>query len=136
MGAADLAQAELGVLAAGAVRAVVTAQHALDEEARLRSEEYLAAPPGSLALPPLWYSFESVSLELAVSAVVGRTSTEPGAQAGAEPALWCRTVNPTTVGLYGYQAAAGMTVRFTIGPARVIPAVPAPLPSTGTEPTS
>ncbi len=122
MTVAELAQAELGELAAGAVRAIVAAQEALDEEARRRAEVYLEAPAGSLALPPLWYAFESVVLELQVSAAVGRGIAADG---GPAPVLMCRTANPTTVALYGYQAAAGMTVRLAVTPSGVIPAKPA-----------
>ena len=118
---AELEQAELGELAAGAVRAIVAAQQSLDEEARRRAEIYLEAPAGSLALPPLWYGFESVVLELQVSAAVA--GPRPGSDRDL-PRLLCRTANPTTVALYGYQAAAGLTVRFAVTPNGPIPAKP------------
>ena len=119
---ADLEQVELGELAAGAVRAIVAAQESLDEEARRRAEIYLEAPAGTLALPPLWYGFESVVLELQVSAAV---VARPGRDGSAGPHLLCRTANPTTVALYGYQAAAGLTVRFAVTPNGAIPTKPA-----------
>jgi hypothetical protein len=116
MSIADVQQAELGTLVAGAVEAVVRAQASLDEQARQRTEEYLEAPAGSLALPPLWYAFQSVSIEIQLSAAVREVATGTS--------LVCRTVNPATVGLYGYEAASGMTVRVVIAPNGAIPATP------------
>src|SRR3954454_15876753 len=130
MGLADAQQTELGTLVSGAVRAVVDAQAILDEEARRRTEVYLEAPAGALALPPLWYSFQSVVLELELSAAVSTTAAPQSSGAGATQLL-CRTVNPTTVGLYGYQAASGMTVRVVIAPQGVAPAKP--VDATGSE---
>jgi hypothetical protein len=120
MSIADVQQAELGTLVAGAVEAVVRAQAGLDEQARRRTEEYLEAPAGSLALPPLWYAFQSVSIEIQLSATVRQAAAGDGGGAS----LVCRTVNPATVGLYGYEAASGMTVRVVIAPNGAIPAKP------------
>src|SRR5947208_14373207 len=106
-------QAELGVLLAGAVQGVVSAQDALDEHARRRGEDYLAGPPGSLVLPPLWYAFDSVSIDIELSSEVVATAT--GSR------LVCRTLNPTTVGLFGYSAATGTRVRLTLSPQRLTP---------------
>lgn len=126
----ELDQAELGALAAGAVRAVVSAQHVLDDDASRRAAAYVEAPAGTLALPPLWYTFQAVEVEIQVSAAVGHVVPERGDPAlPVLPVLLCRTVNPATVGLYGYAAAAGMTVRFTVapyGPLPVVPAAPEP----------
>jgi hypothetical protein len=123
MGLADIQQAELGTLVAGAVRAVVEAQATLDEEARQRTEMYLEAPAGSLVLPPLWYAFQSVVLELELSAAVHSVAADQP-HAGGASQLLCRTVNPTTVGLFGYEAASGMTVRVVIAPRGIVPAKP------------
>jgi hypothetical protein len=116
-------QTELGALLAGAVSAVARAQDVLDEHAQTRVAEYQAAPPGSLALPPLWYAFDSVSIDIELSAEVVR-----GAQPDATTSLLCRTLNPITVGVYGYSAAAGTRIHLTLAPQRVVPtpAVPSP----------
>ena len=113
-------QAELGVLLAGAVRAVAEAQDVLDEHARERAAAYLAAPPGSLALPPLWYAFDSVSVDLELSSEAVRTGST------GQTRLLCRTLNPLTVGLYGYAAAVGTRVRVSLAPQRL---APAPVPA-------
>jgi hypothetical protein len=112
-------QAELGVLLAGAVRAVVDAQDVLDEHARQNAASYLAAPPGSLVMPPLWYAFDSVSVDIQLSSeVVRRAAT---ADRAAETHLLCRTLNPVTAGLFGYSASTGTRVRVALAPQRFIP---------------
>jgi hypothetical protein len=114
-------QAELGALLAGAVAAVARAQDVLDEHAQVRVAAYEASPPGSLALPPLWYAFDSVSIDIELSAEVVR-----GPQPDATTSLVCRTLNPVTVGIYGYSASAGTRVHLTLAPQRVVPNGPAP----------
>lgn len=116
-GPAGSQQAELGALLAGTVRAVADAQDVLDDRARQRAEEYRAAPPGTLALPPLWYAFQDVSIDIQLSAEVVNTSP-------AQTQLVCRTLNPLTVGLFGYSASAGTRVRVTLSPQRVAPVRP------------
>jgi hypothetical protein len=115
-------QAELGLLLAGAVRGVVAAQDVLDTSARERAEGYLAAPAGTLALPPLWFAFDAVSLEIEVSSEVTRT-------AAGQTRLLCRTVNPVTVGLYGYTASTGTRVRVSLVPQRFTPSEVTPSPT-------
>jgi len=114
-------QAELGALLAGAVAAVARAQDVLDQHAQARVAEYQASPPGSLAVPPLWYAFDSVSIDIELSAEVVR-----GAGPGASTSLICRTLNPVTVGVYGYSASAGTKIHLTLAPQRVDPKSPAP----------
>lgn len=111
-------QAELGVLLAGAVRAVVSAQDVLDDHARQRAEAYQAAPAGSSALPPLWYAFDAVSVDLELSSEVVHASASGG---GGDARLLCRTVNPLTVGLYGYSASTGTRIHVSLSPQRFVP---------------
>ena len=65
-------QADLGTLLAGTVHAVVEAQDVLDEHARAQAAAFAAAPPGSLALPPLWFAFNDVSIVVEMSSEVVR----------------------------------------------------------------
>lgn len=122
-------QAELGALLVGAVDAVVGAQDALDAHARRRAAEYAASEPGSLALPPLWYTFDAVGIELELSSEVVRTRSAP--DAAPVTRLLCRTVNPVTAGVFGYTAATGTRVRLTLVPQRMVagPASPSPSPT-------
>jgi hypothetical protein len=113
---AETDQIELAELVAGAVRALVDAQAALDEQARGRAEEYLHTPAGTLALPPVWYSFRDVAFELEMSASVRRH--DEGSR------LFCRTLNPVGVGLFGYQASSGMRVRMVLSRNGFIPVKP------------
>jgi hypothetical protein len=114
-------QAELGLLLAGAVQAVVEAQDALDEHARERAVAFAAEGPGSLALPPLWFAFETVSIDLELSSEVVRTPPPAGIGPRATQLL-CRTLNPVTAGLFGYAAATGTRVRVALSPQRLVPA--------------
>ena len=124
-------QTELGALLAGTVTAVVEAQDVLDAHARERAAEYAAAEPGSLALPPLWYAFDEASIDLELSTEAVRVTPTEGGPVRTH--LLCRTVNPVTVGVYGYRSAAGTRVRLTLTPQRV---VPAPLPTSEEGPPS
>jgi hypothetical protein len=100
---------EFGELLSSTVGAVARAQRELDDQTLERSREYEAAPEGSLAVPPLWFTFNQVALELEMSATVA------GGQSGGGRLL-CRTADPTMVGLYGYEASAGIRVRLLMGP--------------------
>jgi len=117
-------QAELGALLAGAVQAVIQAQHVLDEDARERTAAFSAAPPGTLALPPLWFAIDTVSLDVELSSQVVQSQTP----SGVDTTFLCRTVNPVTVGLFGYTASTGMRVSLTLAPQRMSVAPP-PAPS-------
>ncbi|HET7725245.1 MAG TPA: hypothetical protein VFK68_11445 [Propionibacteriaceae bacterium] len=117
-------QSELGALLAGTVRAVVDAQDVLDDHARQLAAEYAAAEPGTLALPPLWYAFDAVGIDIDLSTEVVRVSAGPGQ--APQTQLVCRTLNPVTAGVFGYSAATGTHVHVTLTPQRV---APVPLPS-------
>jgi len=120
MAAADPAgqQAELGELLVGAVRAVVEAQDVLDDLARTEARAFADEPVGSLALPPLWFAFDAVSIEIQMSSEIVRRA---GTDGSAASRLVCRTVNPFTAGVYGYSAATGTRVRVELAPLRVTP---------------
>lgn len=109
-------QAELGSLLAGAVRAVVEAQDILDAHASDRAAAFAAAPRGTLAVPPLWFAFDSVAIDIELSAEVTHIAGPDGDPAAVR--LLCRTLNPVTAGLFGYSAATGTRVRIELAPQR------------------
>lgn len=111
-------QADLGSLLAGAVRAVVEAQDVLDEHARDQAAVFASQPAGSLALPPLWFAFDSVAIDIELSSEVVRT---PAAHGPDPVRLVCRMLNPVTAGLFGYSAATGTRVRVELVPQRYLP---------------
>jgi hypothetical protein len=101
---------EFGDLLAATVGAVARAQEALDQSTEARARAYRQAPDGELAVPPLWFAFDRVALELEMSATAAGRATGGGGQ------LFCRIADPTMVGLYGHQASAGVRVRLLMGP--------------------
>ena len=123
-------RSELGALLAGTVRAVVDAQDVLDDHARQLASEYAAAEPGTLALPPLWYAFDSVGIDIDLSTEVVRTVLVPGG--APQTQLVCRTLNPVTAGVFGYSASTGTHIHVTVTPQRVVPTA---LPASEEEPT-
>lgn len=117
-------RSELGALLAGTVRAVVDAQDVLDDHARQLASAYAAAEPGTLALPPLWYAFDSVGIDIDLSTEVVRSVVVPGE--APQTQLLVRTLNPVTAGVFGYSASTGTHVHVTLTPQRVMPtALPA-----------
>jgi len=90
-------RSELGALLAGTVRAVVDAQDVLDDHARQLAQEYAAAEPGTLVLPPLWYAFDSVGIDIDLSTEVVRTVVTAGE--APQTQLLVRTLNPVTAGV-------------------------------------
>lgn len=111
---------ELGQLLANTIGSVVQAQERLDAYTLARKEAYKAAEAGSLALPPLWYLFNRVDVEMELSASVAQAPL-PGESRKTAPHLFCRTLEPTMVSLYGYQASAGLRVRVQMVPQGVVP---------------
>jgi hypothetical protein len=112
---------ELGQLLSSTVESVVAAQHKLDEFTLARAREREAAAPGELALPPLWYTFRRVAIEIEMAASVTRSSSPNG---GARTELRCRPLDPAAVSLYGYQASSGLRVRVELAPhgyAEIVP---------------
>ena len=111
-------QASLGAVLAEAVAGVVQAQRRLDEDAVNRATQYVETPQGELTLPPLWYTFSEVKLELEMAAALTRTSARTGATPEQEGSVRfdCRLLNPAAVSLFGYAAASGFKVSLTLAP--------------------
>lgn len=112
---------ELGNLLANTVAGVVSAQERLDTYTEQRRRAYEAAEPGQFALPPVWYLFRRVSLEMELSASVAKIALSKTTNDNGQPHLVCRTLDPTMVSLYGYQASSGMRVRVEIEPQGFVP---------------
>jgi hypothetical protein len=110
---------ELGNLLANTIGSVVDAQEKLDAYTERRRQAYESAPQGTMVLPPLWYVFNSVSVEIELSAAVAKVSSAP--QGTSVPHLMCRTVNPTTVGLFGRESATVLKIRVDVGPEGYLP---------------
>lgn len=101
---------ELGDLLASAVDDLLRAQSRLDDSALAQRERLVTAPSGTLSLPPLWYTFRNVVLDLELSAAV----KEP--QAADRAKLLCGIPSLASVALYGREAAVSMHVRLTLAP--------------------
>lgn len=120
-------QAPLGVLLAEAVAGVVQAQRVLDEDAQARVKSYFDAPQGETVLPPLWFTFGEVKLELELASAVAQVQAgSTGGRAGVQ--LMGRLLNPATVSLFGYAAASGLRVSLTLAPREMPQIRPAPSP--------
>ena len=114
---------ELGSLLASSIGAVVEAQQRMDEYTLRRKQEFEKTPEGNLALPPLWYVFDKVSVEMELSTSIRSSQSRLGASSDerVQSLLYCQTLNPTMVSLYGYQASAGLKVRMQLGPRGNLP---------------
>lgn len=115
--ASSSAATEMGALLTGAVSAVVEAQVALDEDSLRRTTDWLDSEAGTVVPPPMWWSLSSVALELQTSVTVRRTQT-------GQSRLACRTLDPRSVSLYGYEASSGLRMRLLVerqGPVRPRP---------------
>ena len=113
--------AELGNLLANTIAGVVSAQEKLDRYTEQRQQAYQNTEPGQFALPPIWYLFKNVSLEMELSANVATVALSDNPNEEGQPHLICRTLDPTMVSLYGYQAASGMRVRVEMEPQGFVP---------------
>lgn len=113
---------DLSDLLVGAVDAVIESQEKLDAYNKRRQEEFDETPEGELAIPPLWFSVTNVAIELELSASVTqeRIVDEQGGER-IQTRLACKTLNPLAVGLFGYQASAGLRVRMQLAPGGVAP---------------
>lgn len=128
-------QSSLAALLAEAVDGVVQAQRRLDQDAQERVTRYVATPQGGVALPPLWFGFSEVTLQLELAASVTHITTASIPEANGETPrsgvrLDCRLVNPAAVSLFGYRAASGFKVSLTLAPQdaaglRPVPPTPA-----------
>lgn len=110
---------ELGRLLASTVTSVLTTQDLMDRHAAERVRAYETADLGTLSLPPLWYSFTDVGIEVSLATQV-RQETDP-LSGREETRLYSQLLDPTTVGLYGYQAASSLTVRIRMAPQGLVP---------------
>ena len=110
---------ELGQLLSTTIHAVVDAQEQLDQYTEMRRRAYESAAQGSLAIPPIWYTFNNVAIEMELSSSIAEVEdVNTGLKA---PHIVSRTLNPTSVGLYGYQASAGLRVSIHMAPHGFVP---------------
>ena len=122
-------QASFAALLIETVDGVVQAQRRLDTDALARTTQFISTPQGEIALPPLWYTFSLVNLQLELTASVTRITPVSTAQPDAEAKrgsvrLDCRLVNPAAVSLFGYTAASGFKVSLTLAPQQASPLMP------------
>ena len=108
---------ELGELLASTVVSVAEAQEGLDRHASARLDAMERGDADAPRVPPLWYTFTDVSLEVALSASVQRATANAPAQ------LMSRPVDPRQVSLYGYQASSSLVVRVRLAPRGAMPDV-------------
>ena len=108
---------ELGELLASTVVSVAEAQEGLDRHASARLDAMERGDADAPRVPPLWYTFTDVSLEVALSASVQRATATAPAQ------LMSRPVDPRNVSLYGYQASSSLVVRVRLAPRGAMPDV-------------
>lgn len=108
---------ELGELLARTVVSVAEAQEHLDRHATARLDALERDEPDAPRVPPLWYTFTEVSVEVALSMTVQHAS------ASTPTRLLSRPVDPRQVSLYGYQAASSLVVRLQLSPRSAPPDV-------------
>ena len=108
---------ELGELLASTEVSVAEAQEGLDRHASARLDAMERGDADAPRVPPLWYTFTDVSLEVALSASVRRATASAPAQ------LMSRPVDPRQVSLYGYQASSSLVVRVRLAPRGTMPDV-------------
>lgn len=110
---------ELGQLLSTTIASIVQAQAQLDLYTESRRLAYESAPEGSLAVPPIWYTFKNVALEMELSTTIAEVENINTGEK--TPHLLSRTLNPTSVGLYGYQASSGLRVQIHLVPHGFVP---------------
>jgi hypothetical protein len=110
---------ELGQLLTSTIASVVQAQEKMDQYTEQRRLAFESAPEGSLVLPPLWYVFSDVAIEMELSASVAEVNNPESGET--EPHIVSSMLNATNVGLYGYQAASGLKVRLQLSPQGFVP---------------
>lgn len=108
-------QVELGELLANTIGAVVQAQEELDAYSSRRQQAFENTAEGELVLPPLWYTFSAVDIELELAATVAKLEDTGSAR------MLTRTLDPTSVGLHGYAASSGLRVRVRVEPKGFMP---------------
>lgn len=109
-----LAEIPLSQLLGGIVDGLLSAQERLDRHAAGTATTFLQTPAGTLEMPPLWYTFRDIRIDLEMSASVAAVpSLEP--QAARDVSFLCRLVNPASVSLFGYEASAALRISMTLG---------------------
>lgn len=111
---------ELGELLASTVVSVARAQQELDRYATALLDASERGDADAPRVPPLWYTFTDVALEVALSASVQRATASTALQ------LMSRPVDPHQVSLYGYQASSSLVVRLHLAPRSGMPDVAPP----------
>jgi hypothetical protein len=119
----DLASlVDLSDLLVSTVDAVVKSQERLDAYTQQRQAIYDTTPDGELAIPPLWFAISSVAIELELSTTfTHQTRVNEQGEVEQQSRMFCKPLNPLAVGLFGYQASAGLRVRLQMGPRGVLP---------------
>jgi len=114
---------EMGSLLANTIGSIVEAQEKLDAYTEERRKTYEAAPEGSMVLPPLWYVFQNVSIEMELSASVARIKADIDGdnEMTDAPHIMCKTLNSKEVSLFGREASAGLRVRVELAPEGYLP---------------
>lgn len=103
-------QAPLGALLVQTAQSILDAQRVLDTDAAGRVALYAMTPQGEITLPPIWYRMQDVTVALELAATLTRQS------AGTPGRLDARLLNPAAISLFGYRAASGLRVQFTLQP--------------------
>lgn len=110
--------AELSELLSTTIGSVAQAQEKMDDYTQAKRELYEQAAEGSFALPPLWYVFSNIEIEMELSASVSHTVDKSGQT---KPHIISKTLNPQSVGLYGHHASSGLRVRVHMTPKGFLP---------------
>ncbi len=105
---------ELGQLLANTIESVVSAQEKMDDYTERRRQHYEDTPRGQFALPPLYYVFNRVQLDLELEARVDTSWM-------GQPRMLANTLNPATVALHGREASASLRVSIEMTPKGFVP---------------
>ncbi|TVZ41725.1 hypothetical protein P886_1073 [Alteromonadaceae bacterium 2753L.S.0a.02] len=92
------------------VDALLDAQDKLDEYATTRSRRFQEVPPGEPVLPPLWFNFDNIDLELSLLASVQnvRVNNQDRAE------FLAATAKEADLALYGSAVQTGLTLRMSL----------------------
>jgi len=122
-----LAEVPLSQLLGGIIDGLLRAQDQLDRHAAQQATQFADTPAGTLAMPPLWFAFRDVRVDLEMSASVAAAEPQ-GAAKKDDRVFLCRLVNPASVSLFGYQASAGLRISLQLGVMGAVPMKTAPAP--------
>lgn len=90
------------------VDGLVSAQKSLDEQALEQRERFLLGPQGTLHVPPMWFHFRRVKIDLEVR---GLTVEKQGS-----PSLTCRLIDSVTSNLIETDASLRSRISIAIEP--------------------